>query len=628
MNIYPFAAIVGQDALKHALLVCAVDPSIGGILICGDKGSAKTTAVRGLAALLPPPARLVNLPLGASEDRVLGSLDLAEALKGQATLKAGLLAAAHLGVLYIDEVNLLADHLVDVLLDAAASGVLTLERDGFTATQATRFTLIGTMNPEEGALRPQFLDRFGLMLDVAAPQDVAQRSEVVRRRLAFEQDRAAFVAEWQHATTALQNEITAAQARLPHVHLPEALFTAISQLCCAQGVRSLRGDLVLHKTARALCALAGRDTVTAADVHQAAQWTLPHRSPSQRPPSADTLNTLCPPEETEPPEQPEPPADAPSESPAPSNPAPETTDTPEAATPEPPPEPPHASEAPEPDQPTAPPASSEARAPIAVPQLFTPDAVDSLHRGRRAEAAANQGRRVGVEAWQADRGGIAVAESLRAAMLRQPHAPHLAAEDLRVRRHRAPRGGLLVVIVDTSGSMAVAQRIALVQSALQQWIEHAQHQRDTVAVIECRGAAAEIRVPPTQDWADVQRQLAILKTGGRTPLASALQLAAQLIHRHADQPPCLLLLSDGRANVGLTDDERDPWTQTLEQASALHDIPAVVVDTEQGPLRLGRARPLATALAAQYLTLDALGNTPQLSVRAHATTEFFSGHSS
>ncbi|RZK91772.1 MAG: magnesium chelatase, partial [Hymenobacter sp.] len=297
---YPFAALVGQDTLKQALLLCAVNPTLGGVLLRGDKGTAKTTAVRGLADVLPPilavpgcpfncepgqpadlcsvchqpeavaqalPAPFVNLPLGATEDRVLGSLDLEGLLADrQKKLQPGLLAAAHRGVLYIDEVNLLPDHLVDILLDAAATGVSTVQREGLAVSHPARFTLIGTMNPEEGNLRPQFLDRFGLMVDVTAPRDVAERTEVVRRRIAFERDPAAFQTQWQPAQAAVQQQLVAARHLLPSVQLPEGLLTLISQLCMELGVASLRADIVLYKTALTLAALAGRTIVNAADV--------------------------------------------------------------------------------------------------------------------------------------------------------------------------------------------------------------------------------------------------------------------------------------------------------------------------------------------------------------------------
>ncbi|MDO3532083.1 ATP-binding protein, partial [Ralstonia pseudosolanacearum] len=308
---YPFAAIVGQEPLKRALLLCAIDPTLGGVLIRGDKGTAKSTAARGLTDVLPPitrvagcafncapdaplaeceacragdaahasaPVPFVNLPLGATEDRVLGHLDIERALKdGRKAFQPGLLASAHRGLLYIDEVNLLADHLVDVLLDVSAMGRNTVERDGLAMRHPARITLLGTMNLEEGDLRPQLLDRFGMMVEVTAPRDAAVRTEVVRRRLAFEADPAGFVAAWQADTDALRARLAAAQAMLARVALPDTLFAFISTLCCEFEVASLRADIVMHKAARALAALDGRTEVTAEDVRDAAELVLPHR---------------------------------------------------------------------------------------------------------------------------------------------------------------------------------------------------------------------------------------------------------------------------------------------------------------------------------------------------------------
>src|SRR5450830_298345 len=296
---FPFAAIVGQEQLKRALLLCAVDTSLGGVLIRGDKGTAKSTAARALTAVLPPLQRVpgcafncapgavadccaicrdtqagatvaavpfITLPLGATEDRVLGTLDLQRALKGeQNALQPGLLAAAHRGILYIDEVNLLPDHLVDVLLDVAAMGVNSVQRDGLSIEHPARFTLIGTMNQEEGDLRPQLLDRFGLMVEVSAPRNKMVRSEVVRRRIGFEAAPQAYVAGWESQQQALREQLMRAQAMLSQVVLDDGLLEFISHLCCEFEVASLRADIVMHKAARAGAALGGRLRVTADD---------------------------------------------------------------------------------------------------------------------------------------------------------------------------------------------------------------------------------------------------------------------------------------------------------------------------------------------------------------------------
>src|SRR5262245_49618101 len=268
---FPFSAIVGHDRLKQALLLGLIQPNLGGVLVRGTKGVAKTTAVRALAALLPP-LPLIELPLGATEDRVLGSLHLEKALRGERAFEPGLLAAADGGILYVDEVNLLPDHLVDVLLDAAASGIHRVEREGLSLSHAARFLLVGTMNPEEGELRPQLLDRFGLAVDVTDLADAEVRAEAVRRRLAYEADPEAFRAAWQAAEAAEAERITRARQLLAAVRVPEAVLRAISQRCLAEGVEGLRADLTLCKAACARAAYRGRTEVEPADVDAVAEF--------------------------------------------------------------------------------------------------------------------------------------------------------------------------------------------------------------------------------------------------------------------------------------------------------------------------------------------------------------------
>ncbi len=315
-RVYPFTAIVGQERLKRALLLNAVDPGLGGVLIRGQRGSGKSTAARALAALLPPirvvrgcrfhcdpdrpttwcsecqaraaagevfevdviPTPFVNLPLAATEERVVGTLDIERALQtGHRHFEPGLLAQANRGVLYIDEVNLLDDHLVDLLLDVAAMGVNYVEREGVSFQHPARFILIGSMNPEEGDLRPQLLDRFALVVQVEGLTDPHQRAQVMARHLAFEQDPEGFYAQWRAAEDALRQRLMAARERLARVqHTPEDLLT-IAGLTTAYGVEGHRADLVILRAARANAALEGRDAITAKDILLAAELALPHR---------------------------------------------------------------------------------------------------------------------------------------------------------------------------------------------------------------------------------------------------------------------------------------------------------------------------------------------------------------
>ena len=314
---YPFSAVLGceADALDDmglALVLTTIAPEIGGVLVRGEKGTAKSTTVRALAAVLPPvevyaddrfsidptnssatspdgpfgddaevltrPVRLVELPVGATEDRVLGSLHLERALsQGKVEYEPGLLARAHRGILYVDEVNLLHDHLVDLLLDAAAMGQVTIERDGVSVEHAARFVLIGTMNPEEGELRPQLLDRFGLTVEVAAPREPALRAEVVRRRMAFDLDATAFSNRYRELDRLLTRRVESAREHLSKVRLSDIALLKIAEICAAFEVDGLRGDIVTARTAVAHAAWEGRDEVTRADIRQAALLSLPHR---------------------------------------------------------------------------------------------------------------------------------------------------------------------------------------------------------------------------------------------------------------------------------------------------------------------------------------------------------------
>lgn len=314
-KIYPFPAIVGQDELKKALVLNVINPSVSGVLIRGEKGTAKSTAVRSLAEILPEidivpecPYNLspedsasvcqicgreecsenkrsvrrrvpvVELPVGATEDRVVGALNLEHALKGgERRFEPGLLAWANRGILYVDEVNLLEDHIVDVLLDSAAMGVNTVEREGISFSHPARFTLVGTMNPEEGELRPQLLDRFGLCVTVSGMKDAEKRVEVIERRLAFEENPEKFMESWQAECDLLRDKITAAKALLPLVEADRTSMMRIAVICMEAEVDGHRADIIMLKTAKTLAAWNGRKAVSDEDILEAAKFVLPHR---------------------------------------------------------------------------------------------------------------------------------------------------------------------------------------------------------------------------------------------------------------------------------------------------------------------------------------------------------------
>jgi magnesium chelatase subunit D len=633
---YPFAALVGQEPLKTALLLNVVHPGIGGVLVRGEKGTAKSTAARALAALLLPvrvvpgcpfrcapdspwpdcphcgplaerpaaetPAPFVELPLGATEDRVLGALDFERALReGRRSFQPGLLAAAHRGVLYIDEVNLLPDHLVDVLLDAAAAGVNTVQREGIAVTHPAHFLLVGTMNPEEGDLRPQLLDRFGLMVNVAGPREPEVRAEVVRRRLAFEADPAAFTARWAGAQEALRQRIAAARDRLPQVVLEEGLLLLITRLCCELEVDGLRADIVLHKASRALAALDGRASVRPDDVRAAAELVLPHRQrrrPFERPElDRQRLNNLL--AQMGQPQgegQDHPGPQGPGDGPAP------------------------------PGEGNSPPGDS--RETEAAPQVFAPAPLPDVRRievvppgsttqarGRRnptpTRGHGHYVRAVPDEA-PAD---PALDATIRAAARHGLQADgRLTVErsDLH-RKERAGRTGTLILfVVDASGSMAARRRMEAVKGAVLGLLGDAYEQRDQVGVIAFRGTQADVLLGPTAGVELAEQALRVLPTGGRTPLAHALVLARDTVRRlrrsSPDLPVLLVVLGDGKANVPLPDSPGDPWQQALRAAAdlAADHVPALVLDSDAGLVRAGRARDLASALGAEYLALEGL----------------------
>ena len=326
---FPFSAIVGQDEMKRAILIAAVDPTVGGVLVLGDRGTGKSTAVRALAALLPKmkvvvgcrygcdpgitspacedcvrlkagltavksqlvPVPVVDLPLGATEDRVVGALDLEKALtQGVKAFEPGLLARANRGFLYIDEVNLLEDHLVDLLIDVAASGENLVEREGLSVRHPARFVLVGSGNPEEGELRPQLLDRFGLSVEVSTPTDLPSRIEVVRRRDAFERDPPGFTELWQREDDKIRRNIVAARRRLPDTQVPDAVLERAAALCLSLGTDGLRGELTLMRAARAWAALQGDAVVTDMHLKRIAAPALRHRL--RRNPLDDTGSTV------------------------------------------------------------------------------------------------------------------------------------------------------------------------------------------------------------------------------------------------------------------------------------------------------------------------------------------------
>ncbi len=609
---FPFSAIVGQDQLRLALVLCAVHPGIGGVLVRGEKGTAKSTVVRALAALLPLtatgiPARLVELPVGATEDRVVGSLDLEKVLRdGERAFQPGLLAAAHDGVLYVDEVNLLHDHLVDVLLDAAAMGRVHVERDGVSHSHPARFVLVGTMNPEEGELRPQLLDRFGLAVDVAASRDVEVRMQVVRRRLDFEADPAGFADRYADADAVTATRIAAARAALPSVALPDRELRRIAALCASFDVDGMRADLVLARTATAHAAWRGANEVTEEDVRVAAELTLPHRrrrdpfdEPGLDPQQLEDAMRDA--DEQARAGEPEPDPDGPGGAPRPE---PDGGDPAQSGD-QPSPDPADAPGGPAPERPAAAP-SAQFRT-----RLLTVPGVGEGAPGRRSRSRSNRGRT--VRATTEPGRGLHLVGTLFAAAEHQ-HARGrkggrmlLAPNDIRGAVKEGREGNLIVFVVDASGSMAARDRLSAVTGAVVSLLRDAYQRRDKVAVISVRGAGADLVLPPTSSVDVAVRRLSALRTGGKTPLAQGFLKAREVVLRERVRDPqrraLVVALTDGRATGGT-----DPVHRAKVAAGLLADTgtAAVVVDCETGMVRLGLPVEFSRVLRGAHVRLAEL----------------------
>jgi magnesium chelatase subunit D len=632
ISSYPFSAIVGQEDLKLALLLNAISPEVGGVLVRGEKGTAKSTAVRALARLLPPirvisgcpyscdpesqnpecpagphpedaswewrPVRLAELPVGASTDRLTGTLDIERALtRGEKAFEPGILASAHRGILYVDEVNLLSDHLVDLLLDVAAMGVNHVEREGVSVRHPSRFILVGTMNPEEGELRPQLLDRFGVTVEVSGNLDMDERVEIVRRRLRYESDPEDFATEWATADRELSRSIEEARGGLPAVHLPEETLHKIAAVCTHLGVDGLRGDLVTAKAARALAAWEARGVVATEDVRRAALLALPHRR--RRSPFEETGID---PEELENllPEDPEP------DPPGGGAPPPDGTGGRGSAPEEP-------SEA----RPGFGERTFSAAEGFEPARLEVPEKGSGGPLGRRSRVVGDHGHPVGDREAGETPEDIALAATVRSA------APHqrargrdeaglvLRREDLRTNLREGREGNLVLFVVDASGSMAARSRMAAVKGAVLSLLTDAYQRRDKVGLVSFRGEGARVLLPPTPGVELAASRLADLPTGGRTPLAAGLEKAAEVLTRErlrdGERRPLLVLLTDGRVTVGA-----DPHG-VAARLRALR-ITSVVVDTEEGYVRLGMAGEIADSLGGRCLRLEDLraGNLVQL----------------
>ena len=660
-SLFPFTAIVGQTAMKRALLLNAVNPKIGGVLVRGKKGTAKSTAVRSLAALLPevtviqgcpyncaPDDRqslcgrcepgndtaqsvvrqipIVELPVGATEDRLVGSLDIEEAIKtGNRVFEPGLIAATHRGILYIDEVNLLNDHLVDILLDAAAMGRNYVEREGISITHRSEFILVGTMNPEEGDLRPQLLDRFGLAVEVDGRFSLEERQEVVIRRIAYEADPQAFTALWQGSEEEERARVLRSQNLLPNVVVSDDIIQLITSICAEYDVDGMRGDIVMYKTAATIAAYENRTEVNAEDVREAANLALLHRQrrqPFQQPNLAtDQLDAMVDDFQSQD-RQREPQDSSQNDHQGEGDSEPSDLTTPELE-----PEEPDTEPDAEPDDPGPSSLGGEQQFEVGDPfsvrplNLKPPDQRSRRALGRRNVTITDSsaGRYVGSRMPKGKASGLALDATLRAAA---PHQVERRAAsgsqiavliepwDIRDKVRESKSGSLVLFLVDASGSMGAQRRMVAVKGAIMSLLLDAYQRRDRVGMISFRGTSASLVLPPTNSVDLAQIHLQEMPTGGRTPLSAGLFKALEVIEteRIKDRGvlPLLVLLSDGRGNIALGQDS--PLDEAYAAAGIIGDdkVPSVVVDTESGFIRLGMVQPVAEAMGAQYLKLEDL----------------------
>jgi len=643
----PFTSIVGQDDMKFALILNAINPRIGGVLIRGDKGTAKSTAVRALADLLENiqvvsdcpfncnPGNLedmcdlcyeksqsnqinavakktpvVDLPLGATEDRVVGSLNVERAIKeGIKALEPGILAAANRGILYIDEVNLLDDHVADVLLDSAAMGVNIVEREGVSVAHPSKFILVGTMNPEEGEIRPQLLDRFGLQVSVVGIDDVDQRMQIAKMAEAFDADPDGFAEKNQGSQAEMKERISQARKLLRQVSMSDDLLRSIASTCIDLGVKTHRAEIVITRTAKTIAAFDGRTEVNSEDVKKAMELALAHRMRSRpfEPPTLnkDKLEKSMQQHQHEHQHQQQNPKQQKKQEQQPQQPD-ENQDA-------------NQTQATQPQEQVF-----EIGTPIDVRAINMPRKRDRIARrktgGRRMNTLAlqNRGRYLRQRMPQEGK-DIAIDATIRAAAPYQkvrfgPNAIRIKSEDIREKERVGKTSAVVLFVVDASGSMGAMQRMESAKGAVLSLLMDSYQKRDKIGMVAFKGKDAELILPPCSSVDLALSRLQELPTGGKTPLSAGLSRALQLLQgelrKDEETKPMMVLISDGRANVGMGGKIRDELMEISERTKQL-GVHTLVIDTEVVEssfmdIRLGYCHEIADTCGGKYYPISSL----------------------
>ena len=629
-NVFPFVAICGMEKAKEAILLTLVNPYAGGLLLSGEKGTGKSTLMRSARELVDAP--WVEVPISTTEDRLFGSIDAEEAIRsGHKKLLPGLIDEADGGLIYIDDANLLRDDLLSAILNIREAGSYRLERDGLSETRNTKFTVLSVMNPDSGTLSSSSLDRFGLFCQVETSYDNDTRMEIIRRVLAFEKDGIAFRNTWQEETDALKARISKARNTLQNVEVSPAMIQLAAVYTLKAHVAGHRADIYLIEAARAEAALAGRTYVMPKDLEKAAEFVLPHRMrKAENKEQEQTQET--PPEQQQQEPQENPPSDHREEPLENTPPMPQNTDTPQTDTED--------GEGNQEQNQNQPPMSNPkgqsrekvdaANLHINLPPMWIEPAKDRKPKkgsGKRSLTMTDlmQGRYVRAEIPKTKTSDIAFDATLRAAAPYQKARPSngcavvIHKDDLRSKVREKRTGNIFLFVVDASGSMGARERMKTVKGVIFKILLDAYQKRDRVGMIAFRKKQAEVLLPVTRSVDFAQKKLASMPTGGKTPLASGLLKAEDVLdmlyRQDANQDPVVILITDGRATSPLNKGT-NPVTDAMEEAKRIgkRGLPVAVIDTESGFIKLGLAKKLAKEMGASYFQVDKISEDQLLHI--------------